>query len=123
MFSDAVTASPRKTLYVVEGGRRERNGNLQGAATMNTYKFAAYPDNALVASAVTVLVSAWFLVAAGAILTDPVSPYTQRPQAQVQVARAAKEAAVPRVIAAAYAVVPDAHFTITVEASRRLTTL
>jgi len=45
---------------------------------MNAFKFAAYPSNDLVGSGVTVLVSAWFLVAAGAILNDPASPYTQR---------------------------------------------
>lgn len=45
---------------------------------MNAFKFAAYPSNDLVAAGVTVLVSAWFLVAAGAILNDPASPYTQR---------------------------------------------
>lgn len=45
---------------------------------MNAFRFAAYPSNDLVAAGVTVLVSAWFLVAAGAILGDPASPYTQR---------------------------------------------
>lgn len=47
---------------------------------MNIDKFA----ESSVASAVTLLVSAWFLVAAGAILADPTSPYTQRPVAQAQ---------------------------------------
>jgi len=37
------------------------------------------PSNGSVASIVTVVVSTWFLVAAGAILSDPASPYTQRP--------------------------------------------
>lgn len=45
---------------------------------MNAFRFAAYPSNDLIAAGVTVLVSAWFLVAAGAILGDPASPYTQR---------------------------------------------
>ena len=45
---------------------------------MDAFRFAAYPSNDLVANGVTVLVSAWFLVAAGAILGDPASPYTQR---------------------------------------------
>ena len=45
---------------------------------MNAFKVAAYPSNDLIGSGVTVLVSAWFLVAAGAILNDPASPYTQR---------------------------------------------
>jgi len=46
---------------------------------MNAYQFLAkLPSNGSVASVVTLLVSAWFLVAAGAILTDPTSVYTQR---------------------------------------------
>ncbi|HEY2628284.1 MAG TPA: hypothetical protein VGI57_04120 [Usitatibacter sp.] len=45
---------------------------------MNNYKFAAYPSNSSVAAGVTVLVSVWFLVAAGAILSDPSSPYTRK---------------------------------------------
>jgi len=45
---------------------------------MNAYRFAAYPSNSLVAAGVTFAVSVWFLVAAGAILSDPASPYTQR---------------------------------------------
>lgn len=45
---------------------------------MNAFRFAAYPSNDFVANGVTVLVSAWFLVAAAAILGDPASPYTQR---------------------------------------------
>ena len=40
---------------------------------MNVYKFA----ESSVASGVTLLVSAWFLVAAGAILADPESAYTR----------------------------------------------
>jgi hypothetical protein len=51
--------------------------------TMNAYRFADLPNKpAVVASSVTLLVSAWFLVAAGAILTDPASPYTMRAQHQ-----------------------------------------
>ena len=45
---------------------------------MNTYRFPTYPSSSLVASGVTALVSVWFLVAAGAILSDPSSPYTRR---------------------------------------------
>ena len=61
---------------------------------MNTaYRFAELPSNSSVASSVTLLVSAWFLVASGAILADPASPYTQRAQPQTvpapQFARAA----------------------------------
>ena len=46
----------------------------------------------------------WFLMAAGAILTDPASPYTTR------VVRAATPGPV--------AIAPEAHLTITVEARR-----
>ncbi len=60
---------------------------------MNAYRFAELPSNSSVASFVTLLVSGWFLVASGAILADPASPYTQRAQSQTvpapQFARAA----------------------------------
>ena len=47
---------------------------------MNAYEFMPkLPRDSSVASTVTHLVSAWFLVAAAAILLDPASPYTQRP--------------------------------------------
>ncbi len=45
---------------------------------MNNYRFAAYPSNSSVAAGVTVLVSAWFLIAGAAILSDPSSPYTRK---------------------------------------------
>ena len=86
---------------------------------MNEYKFA----ESSVASGVTLLVSAWFLVAAGAIIADPSSPYTQRPVAQAQAATTAASIVVaenqhaPRLIPAA-ATAPDARFTITVQAKR-----
>ena len=49
---------------------------------MNAYEFPRkLPSNASVSSGVTLLTSAWFLVAAGAILSDPASPYTQRERA------------------------------------------
>jgi hypothetical protein len=62
-----------------------------------------------IASTVQVLVAAWFLVAAGAILADPASPYTQRPvpAAVAQNAQATKVAVAPKMRA-----------TITVSASR-----
>ena len=95
---------------------------------MNTYKFAAYPSNSLVASGVTMLVSVWFLVAAGAILADPHSVYTERavPQAAVaQVEAPAPEQAVAQaqaryvqVSARQSAISPEARLTITVEAKR-----
>ena len=47
---------------------------------MSAYQFMPkLPSNGSVASMVTQVVCAWFLVAAGAILADPASPYTQRP--------------------------------------------
>jgi hypothetical protein len=86
---------------------------------MNAYEFA----ESSVATGVTLLVSAWFLVAAGAILTDPVSPYTQRPVAQAvaqspaaSIVVAEKQSA-PRLLAVSSAA-PDARFTITVQAKR-----
>ena len=54
---------------------------------MNAYEFMPkLPSNGSVSSLVTHVVSAWFLVAAGAILADPPSPYTQRavPQAMAR---------------------------------------
>ena len=38
---------------------------------MNTYRFAKIPSHSSVVAGVTTLVSAWFLVAAGSIVTDP----------------------------------------------------
>ncbi|MEP7070698.1 MAG: hypothetical protein ABI789_15725 [Usitatibacter sp.] len=83
---------------------------------MNAYKFAEYPSNASVASGVTFLVSAWFLVAAGLILTDS-SAYTPRVQPHVApVAQNDDETAYPAPTHVAIA--PEARFTINVEASR-----
>ena len=79
---------------------------------MNTYKFAAYPSNSTVASGVTLLVSAWFLVAAGAILTDPASPYTQRTVAQAPAPVKSVRAEMPA---------PQARYTIFVSAKRSAT--
>ncbi|MBC8023307.1 MAG: hypothetical protein H7Y14_09330 [Burkholderiales bacterium] len=85
---------------------------------MNEYKFAEYPSNSTVASGVTFLVSAWFLVAAGAILADPPSVYTQHPVAQAAPATAvAAQGEAPRFIPV-MATAPDARFTIMVEAKR-----
>lgn len=42
---------------------------------MNAFKLAALPGT--IATAVTVIVSGWLTVAAGAILTDPPSAYTR----------------------------------------------
>jgi hypothetical protein len=115
MFQRATATAPR--LYLVEGAR-ERS-QTKGVSTMNAYEFA----ESSVATGVTLLVSAWFLVAAGAILTDPVSPYTQRPvaQAAAQLTPAsivvAEHEHAPQLVSVA-AVAPDARFTITVQAKR-----
>ncbi len=45
---------------------------------MSAYQANAVPFHSTIASFIPLLVGAWFLVAAGAILADPVSPYTQR---------------------------------------------
>lgn len=70
---------------------------------MNTYRFTSLSSTAAVSSFVTILVSAWFLLAAGTILTDQHSEGTiemaNTPTSQVQVT-------------------PDAHFSIVVEARR-----
>jgi len=82
---------------------------------MNTYRFAAYPSNSIIASGVTMLVSVWFLVAAGAILSDPPSPYTHRSEvpavAPVQSAQAEMQSPIA----------PQAHYTILVSAKRSAT--
>ena len=82
---------------------------------MNAYKFAEYPSNASVASGVTFLVSAWFLVAAGLILTDS-SAYTPRVQAHVAPVAQNDDEAYPAPFDVAIA--PQARFTINVQASR-----
>jgi len=79
---------------------------------MSTYKFAPVPDNASIAAAVTTLVCAWFLVAAGTILTDPNPGYTQR-----------LASAEPKNVASApvhdkLAIAPEARLTIHVVAQR-----
>jgi hypothetical protein len=71
---------------------------------MNTYRFAGLPSNSSVAGIVTLLVSAWFVLAGGAILTDQHSEQT------VENARAP---------AARLAEIPaEARMTIVVEARR-----
>ena len=113
-------AGPQATsrLYLVEGGKG-RSIKLKGVSTMNDTKFA----ESTVASGVTLLVSAWFLVAAGAILADPASPYTARPVPTVTVENTrniqlADVEQAPSLQPVALAVAPDARFTITVEAKR-----
>jgi hypothetical protein len=114
MFSAGTGTTHQPKLYVVPAGR-ELKGNRKGEMKMNAYKFAEYPSNASVASGVTLLVSAWFLVAAGAILTDSSTVYA--PRVAPHVAPVA-EAAEPGYPAANLAVAPDARFTVHVEASR-----
>jgi hypothetical protein len=46
------------------------NTNTTKGKQMKAYKFSDLPSNAAVVSVVTVLVTAWFALAAGAILTD-----------------------------------------------------
>jgi hypothetical protein len=79
---------------------------------MKPYKFANLPSNASVDFTVTGLVSVWFLVAAGAILGDPPSPYGRGYQAPA----ALQAKAAPR--ATQVAIAPEARLTITVEARR-----
>lgn len=83
---------------------------------MNAYRFNRYPSNSAVASGITMMISVWFLVAAGAILTDPASPYTQRVHAQASAL--ARNADASRNADSEVAIAPEAHLTITVEARR-----
>jgi hypothetical protein len=80
---------------------------------MNAYRLDSYPTQGMVANAVTFLVSAWFLVAGAAILSDPASTYTQR-----HVAKAPAATELAAIQPAAGAIAPEARLTIVVEASR-----
>jgi hypothetical protein len=107
-------ANPRTRLRLVRRPQ-EPQGQIKGELKMNSYKVAEYNSSSSVANGVTFLVSVWFLVAAGAIIADTPSPYTQRGPAQV----AAVETPVETPDAApSIAIAPEARFTITVEASR-----
>ena len=75
---------------------------------MNTYKFANLPSNSSVDFGVTALISVWFLVAGGAILSDPPSIYTHRPPALQAKAAPATQVAIA----------PEARLTITVVGRR-----
>ena len=81
---------------------------------MNALRLAPDTANATVADGVTLLVSAWFLVAGAAILSDPTSVYTQRNVAKAPAA--VQIAEIPQLAPAAIA--PEAHLTIVVEAKR-----
>lgn len=71
---------------------------------MSPHSFTGLRGESTVAAFVTMLVCAWFLVAAGAILTDPASPYTAR--------------IVHPASSSPAAIAPQARLTITVEARR-----
>ena len=83
---------------------------------MNEFKFTQYPSNSSVASGITMLVSVWFLVAAGAILGEPASPSTQR--ARAQAAPLVRTADAPASAVSPVAIAPEARLTIMVEAHR-----
>jgi hypothetical protein len=78
----------------------------KGEEDMPTKPFSALRGESTVPTVLTLLVSAWFLAASGAILAD-----------RVTVARAAPQAPA-MVCSAPLPVVPDMHETITVEAQR-----
>jgi hypothetical protein len=80
------------------------NTQTQRGKHMNTFKFSGLPSNASVASAVTMLVTGWFALAGGAILSDNHSEATIENARAVQVA----SAAIPE----------EARLTIVVEAKR-----
>ena len=71
-----------------------------------TYKFAPVPSNSTVAGLVTVMVSAWFLMAAASIFADPFTGPVKR------------EALAYRAAPTAVAIAREARFRITVEAPR-----
>lgn len=76
---------------------------------MNTYRFAELPSNASVSAFVTFAVSAWFLVAGAAIVSDE----------GVGVPAAAQAETIPVVYAApAVAIEPEARLIIVVEGRR-----
>jgi hypothetical protein len=95
---------------------RPEAGIDKGETKMNAFQFPTYPSSSSVASGVTVLVSAWFLVAAGAILSDPSSPYTSKVVSTAPVKTAHVEVRMRSV-----AMVPQALGTIHVSAKRTAT--
>ena len=79
---------------------------------MSAYRFAEVPSNESVATVMTFLVSAWFLVAAGAMLAEPsVDQQARALQAKTPVVTV-------RTLSTAEYTEPDAHFTIQVVAKR-----
>ena len=79
---------------------------------MSQFKFAEVPSNDSVASLVTLVVSAWFLAAAGAILAEPTV------DAQTRALHAKTPVVTVRQLSVTEAVQPDARFTIHVVAER-----
>lgn len=77
---------------------------------MPAYNFSTMPSNSAVAASVTLLVTAWFALAGGAILTDNHSEGT------IEAARAPAPAYTAEIP-------PEARLTIVVEARRSGTTL
>jgi hypothetical protein len=79
---------------------------------MRPFNFAEIPSNESVASTVTLLVSAWFTLAGGAMLTEPTV------DSQVRALGAKTPVVTVRQIAAMQEQQPEAHFTIHVVAER-----
>src|SRR5579859_599651 len=106
MFNATHVRPVTKLQLVVD--RPRAASTAKGEMKMDAYRFAAYPSNSAVAAGVTLAVSAWFLVAAGAILSDPPSQYTQRvvPQAE----HVAMNTPAPQ----AKAAMPHVHYTVMV---------
>jgi hypothetical protein len=113
MYRADTPSSPRKSLYLVARAGAVANTRPTGEKNMSNYKFANLPSNSSVDFGVTALVSVWFLVAAGAILSDPASTYSHR--APTLQAKAAPVTATP---ATQVAIAPQARFTITVVGRR-----
>jgi hypothetical protein len=119
--------------------RPELTLRLQPASRAERPVFASLRGASAVAGTVTILVSAWFLVAAGVIIAEPASPYTTRsvqvhtfPTIEVVGHTASLEPKGVRTVAQTRSqpqdrtalatepvgIVPDARFLITVEARR-----
>ena len=79
---------------------------------MSAYRFAELPSNESVATLSTFLVSAWFLVAAGALLAEP------SVDQQARALHAKTPVVTVRTLSTADYAEPDARFTIQVVAKR-----
>jgi hypothetical protein len=77
---------------------------------MSPFQFAHIPSNESVASLVTIVASAWFLMAAGAMLAEP------SVEQQARALHAKTPVVVVRQVSAMQ--MPEAHFTIHVVAQR-----